>query len=715
MPDLIKPTEEQVLGFNPNLINETQYMLKDLIQGDNSVLKDIEGLNMNTIKKALEFLTNNDGLDEKQKLSLIQDSWKVNYRAKPPTPDEFLTDKYLGPTADTLYPWVRKTFKEFMDPTAEYRNLILYPHIGWGKSFLSTLITLYLDICVSLMHDPSKYFGLSKATSFSSMLVSYSIKKSYEVLVSPFTNIMESSPFFEKVTRRDSMQELVNEFQKGKPVDKLYYTSAAKDKSSIFEFDSGLSIKAASSPQALLGLTLISITYSELAFFTDAGKSSDYILRIYNDGKHRVRSRLETNQLDPNTGLKIVDYYGRSILDSSPNDLNNAIDDYIVNKAHEDPTNYIVEGSRWKWRPDDYKSDFESGNTFQVFLGGRGNPPKILEKDDVILQSDTADKNKIITVPGSLRQVFKDDLKKALKDWAGIPTGSSTSLVYDYSPLEKMFNNHLKNIYLNIEAPADMPPKDLIWNQIYPMFFKNKNGIFEYYYKPRIPRYISVDQSYATDVTSISMSHAERLGDTGELIYVVDFCIPILPTKKANINLEAIKVFIEDLKTKGHLNIAHVSFDQFQSETTIQNLKRDGFEVEKLSVDKTMDPYLNLISLINTERIVCGKNIFLKNNIKSLNIVRPKTEKGKSKIDHDNSREQVLDGDDKWETSKIGWFGKDVSDSVCASIELCRLYCPISEETWTGGPRKEDLTPIGERKNAEEKMKSLINDLGLTL
>ena len=31
MPDLVKPTEEQVTGFNPNLINETQYMLKDLL------------------------------------------------------------------------------------------------------------------------------------------------------------------------------------------------------------------------------------------------------------------------------------------------------------------------------------------------------------------------------------------------------------------------------------------------------------------------------------------------------------------------------------------------------------------------------------------------------------------------------------------------------------------------------------------------------------
>jgi len=128
MPALKMPSENENLGADPKIINNTQYILKDLIQGDDSAFKDIEGLDMAVIKKALSYLVNNESLNEKQKIELIQDSWKVNYRAKPPTPEEFLSSKYLGPTADTLYPWVKNTFKEFMNPTAEYRNLILYPH-----------------------------------------------------------------------------------------------------------------------------------------------------------------------------------------------------------------------------------------------------------------------------------------------------------------------------------------------------------------------------------------------------------------------------------------------------------------------------------------------------------------------------------------------------------------------------------------------------------
>lgn len=701
------------LFSNKRELNNSVDIIKDLVQGDPEALKKLDSMNLDieAIKKALAFITQNDKLSDKNKAELLSESWRINYRAKPPTPEEFITSKYLGPAADSTYPWVKQVFVDFMNPTKPYRNLILYPHISWGKSYLSAITTLYISTCLNLMRDPWKYFNLNVATQLSQLLVSYSLKKSSELLLEPFLSLLEASPYFERCQRMDQMKEAEEDFKHRETIDKLYWTTAYK--TSALGFSSGSTIKIASSPNGLLGLSIVSIVYSELAFFTDAGKSSDYIMRLYNDGKARVKSRLETKQIDKETGNKIIDYFGRTILDSSPNDLNNAIDDYIVNKSHDDKTNYIVEGSRWKWRPEEYEQDWKTGNVFKVYLGGRGNPPRILEPNDPILESNTADKEKIIDVPGSFRQTFKDDLKKALKDWAGIPTGSSNSLLYDYTPLEAMFNNKLKNIYLSIEAPADMTPTNLIWDQISHIFFKLKNGTYEYYYKPRIPRCVSIDQSYATDVTSISMSHVERLGDTGELIYVVDFCIPIVPTKKSHVNLDAIRCFIEDLKYKGHLKIEHVSFDRFESEPTIQNLKRQGFEVEKLSVDTSTDPYLNLISLVNTYRIACGKNIFLKNNIKSLNVVRPKDGKGKTKIDHDNSREQVLTGDESWENSKIGFFGKDVSDSTCASIELCRLYYPISEETWIGGPKLEDYSTEAEFKSSKQKTRELLLKLGL--
>ncbi len=429
--------------------------------------------------------------------------------------------------------------------------------------------------------------------------------------------------------------------------------------------------------------------------------SPEYVMRIYNDSRGRVWSRMKGN------------YYGRTIIDSSPNSLVNPIDDWIVNEASKDPTNMIISGSVWKWDPNTYKPEFDAGNIFKVYTGGKGQPPRILESDDPLLKDKDADKSKIIDVPNSMKQLFIDDLNKALKDQAGIPTGAADNIISDYSIIEDMFKNNLRNIYTNIIAPSSESPNNLIWNQIKDTFFKNVAGNYEYYYLPKIPRVISIDQSYATDITSISMAHIERLKDEGDNMYVIDFTIAIVPTLD-KINLEAIRCFIEDLKNIGHLNITAISFDQFQSEVTIQNLERDGFNVQKLSVDRTTGPYLNLIALMNRRQVAVGRNIFLKNNLKCLHMASS-GKSGKMKIDHDASRAQVTIGDSSWNTSFMGYFGKDVSDSVSAVVELCTKEFTVPQVNWTGGPTKDAMDISKDKQSAMEKTKNLMKNMGIRI
>lgn len=685
--------------LNSKIKNDITPLITDIASGDPHALDRFKDLNldMGAIKTALNFI-NKSNLTTEQKANILSESWRLNFRSKPPTVEEFLSYDYLGATYNSMRDSLKKVFREFLDPNSQARNLILYPHISWGKSTLSVIIILYITVCVSLMIDPHKYFGLAKSGSICMMFVSYTLTKARELLVSPFSNILESSPYFEKVTRRDKMFELLDEFKQGnKPVDKLYYTTATSDKSSLFEFDSGLSFKLSSSPQALLGLNILCIVFSELAFFTDAGKSSEYVMRLYNDGLGRIHSRFYEN------------YYSRSILDSSPNSLTNAIDDFIVNEAPKNPSNYIVRGAVWEWQKDDFKAEFENGETFKVFTGGKGQPPKILDVLDP-LNDEPSVQNKILLVPNSLKQDFIADINKALKDRAGLPSGVADSLISDYSVIEKMFDNNLKNIYTSIVAPANENPTHLIWNQIQNVFFKNKGGKFEFYYLPNIERCISIDQSVVNDVTSISMTHIERDAFDNETHYVCDFTIAIIPDKN-RINLESIKCFIEDLKTLGHINITAISFDQFQSESNIQNLKRDGFTVEHLSVDRSTGPYLNLLSLLNRNKISVGKNIFLKNNLKSLHAVHSK-KSDNIKIDHDASREQILIGNDDWETSYLGSYGKDVSDSLCASIELCNKYYKVPQVNWQPQLLDKLNNNISSKQEAQNKLNSLLTKMG---
>lgn len=146
-------------------------------------------------------------------------------------------------------------------------------YIVTHNSYLSTMITLYTTTCISLMRDPWNYFGLNPATVLAQVLASYSQKKSSELLLEPFNNILEASPFFEKVKMKEQMREADEAFREAEHIDKIYYTTASP--TSAMTFTGGINIKLASSNRDILGLSLLGITFSELAFFTEAGKALD--------------------------------------------------------------------------------------------------------------------------------------------------------------------------------------------------------------------------------------------------------------------------------------------------------------------------------------------------------------------------------------------------------------------------------------------------------
>jgi hypothetical protein len=72
------------------------------------------------------------------------------------------------------------------------------------------------------------------------------------------------------------------------------------------------------------------------------------------------------------------------------------------------------------------------------------------------------------------------------------------------------------------------------------------------------------------------MSHREYDLDRNEYVIVHDFTLAITGGQNARINLDAFRVFPEDLRNFGRINLASVTFGRFQSSTTIQYLKEQG-------------------------------------------------------------------------------------------------------------------------------------------
>jgi hypothetical protein len=165
------------------------------------------------------------------------------------------------------------------------------------------------------------------------------------------------------------------------------------------------------------------------------------------------------------------------------------------------------------------------------------------------------------------------------------------------------------------------------------------------------------------------MSHREYDLQSNEFIIVHDFTLVATGGQTARINLDAFRTFPEDLRSLGKIDLQSVTFDRFQSSTTVQYLKEQGFNARQFSVDTSVDPYISYVALINIGNVKVGRNIFLKNNIKSLQEV--KTVHGRRKIDHMIGK-IIRDDGANW---LIGKFRKWVC--MLRTVQIVALPQPI--------------------------------------
>lgn len=678
-------------GFkDPRAVNDLKYIIKDILSGDPKAAKRPEytSLGYEQMKMAIKWLEQ-QGLDEATLQLLLEKPYLLTFKDKPPTPEEFLTSKYIGAQAESVWWPVKKNFLQFFDPLKPYRTAVLNPSIGSGKSTFTMLALLYVACHFALMRDPWKFFGKSRTTVFIIALCAVTQGKAKEIYNEPLRQLIESASFWHWCRTHQEMLNEEKHLQESDTIEYIPWTTACDG---VFQTGNGLNWKTASGDGNIIGLNILVGAMTEINFFLEAGKgwTPDKVYRFFSKLKERISNRFQSN------------YYARFILDSSPSSLDDPIQNWMTYDAPENPSNYIWRGSRWNLYPEEFPSFCEVENlhtldqkvtehhnydvAFRLYKGGSGKPPIVCETESEASQFDNADliwcPKEQVTKNGtaSFLGKAKENPLDFLKDWCGEPSGTPDRLFYRDDWIEDCFDNGLKNLYGSIVALADEQPEHLIWNQIQNQFFYKVMNRYYFYYEPNVPRVVSVDQSKSRDCTCISMSHVEkdpnRIDEHTRLpmtIYVTDFTIVLVP-KGGHINLDAIKFFIYDLKNLGGINLRHVSFDGWQSDPARQFLSRAGINVDYVSVDKLPEPYYTFYDLVTHGRWVCGKNIFVKNNMKSLHEVRRK-QTGTIKIDHFEG-----DLDYEWEKGNwqsnvaTGYNAKDTTDAITGNIWLMNLY-----------------------------------------
>ena len=683
-PDILSDIQKEKISNA--LKDDKYYIVKDLLHGDESVanLHIFNSLDVSDIKQILNKISCDPKLSNKDKIQLLSQSWRINYRQPPPSIEEFLSKDWIGDTADSIYPHIRKLLCEFWASDSKYRHLILASGIRAGKSVCSTLSSLYCTTNLWCMRNPKKFFGLAKMSSIVYMMISFTMEKAQQVLFQPFIQILMSSPKF----RRVKFEERLDFYQNEDPT-LICWTTAGRMGS--LQFYNDLHYVIASDPAQLLGLNVISAILSEISFFVDKGFGPEFIWRIYQDSVARIRGTF---------GNK---YFAGTTLDSSPNDITlSPIDKYIFSgEAAKDPENYIFTGPQWWYRPELNPIWLKTGETFPVFRGSESEPAKILEPEEV----PRYNKEEIYDVPIDQLKLFKLDVLKNVKDICGWPAGAKGMLVRDEKIIEQMFVPNLKNIYSYIFAPEDKLPNNLIWDVVYKTFWKPYDKGYEFYRAPNEKRFMHIDQAESGDVASISMVHPELDAKSGTVVVVVDFTIVISP-HKSRINLDAIRYFVQDVVEKGKIRLEYVTFDQYQSASTIQYLKRREIKTEKLSVDASMNPYYTMIAYMSANKLKCGRNIILKNNIKSLH--ETETVHGHKKIDHLKGKLIYEDGG-AWETSSMGKFAKDASDGLCGAVwNAVQHFNGVPKYVWEEDVMRSDKSDIiaNKKKTILKKLSS---------
>ena len=195
-----------------------------------------KGFAVQDIVDGYKILMQNEKLSDREKALLAQDSWRLHYKAKPPTIEEFLGPEYLGATSYSVWPYIKDSLMQFWNPQAKYRHAIVSCHIGWGKSYFAVISALFITVRLMLMKDPKAYYGFSPATIIAIALISFSMDKASETLLEPMMEILDATDKFERC-------KTVNSFRKKKRNTVSTNLSGLLQAHSVLMFNNGIRYK----------------------------------------------------------------------------------------------------------------------------------------------------------------------------------------------------------------------------------------------------------------------------------------------------------------------------------------------------------------------------------------------------------------------------------------------------------------------------------------
>ena len=503
---------------------------------------------------------------------ILEDAWRVLYKFRPPTIEEFLTPYYVGSMTDFMYPKWRENLLRDLAPDSVKNEFVYSGAIGLGKTTIALIGQHFAQTWTTALKEPQAYYEKPAMAPLYYILLSISREKAQQALMTPLLGLLRDSQHYVEVGHRtDKMAFAEEEYPDKVPF--IYVNQ-------VIQFPKNIWVMSGSNEMHAISLNVLGAILDEAEFRDNRAKRSDAgsgdiaeVMSLYLAVRERIRSRFMGRI---GTILALV---------SSKRFAGSPVELHIRDVAARDPNTALYNYAQWEVLS---PTRYPSKKTFRVFVGGRGLEPRIIEDDEEFVCPTGY---QVIEVPLEHYSDFKNNIYAALRNLAGIATEMTNPFFTSEESIMGQFDDNLWNFTGVVRT--DMRDPHCLTEMLIksPLVYRTMKSGFAFKRAPDAPRFLRLDMSETSDHTGVAMMHKEVAPD-GRILKVTDFAFDIEPGREG-IHLEAVWQFVRDLKERCGVQYASITADRASGSVMgIQALKNASYPAYHLSVDKTKEPYL---------------------------------------------------------------------------------------------------------------------------
>jgi len=477
-------------------------------------------------------------------------------------------------------------------------GISVHNSIGWGKNTLAGCALCYMVYRMSCLKDPQKVFGLEKGSEIAFVCLSVNEQLAKKVVFGSIkSKIMTSRYFMECFPYRQTLTEL-------RFPNNIWVAASSSSMSSALSMNTFGGIL-----DEVNFMPLTPPRVQKIRHGSQKRERQSHAETLYSMLIKRIKSRYMRDGKVPGILLVI-----------SSKSHQGAFTEKRIAVARNSPGIFVVEHNLWE-----VKRHLFSQTTFPVLAGNERIRSTILpgeadaaEARRQIAENKDYESCHVIDVPTDFAPDFRHDIETSLQDLAGIATVGISPFLQRREALFECIDETRSHPMIMEWNPKLSPCID--WDQLVCQHeVLDSKGvptrIWGPIVNPTAVRHVHIDTSLNKDATGVCIGHVSdwvkvlRRDQDGNLQeedapeYHIDLMLRVIPPTGEDIIMADIRSFLYSFMDRGFV-FGKLTTDTYQSVEMRQYFQdQRGVATEVLSVDRTMDAYLELRSAIYDARM----------------------------------------------------------------------------------------------------------------